>query len=305
MLAIFGAVFASVSSSGGLLTWFALAPAVLVLGWRSISAWSIAALAIIVSYMKDFPTGTLTSTNARETLALPSFSDATGFTFAYLGAPIGYPSVSLSQAFGILSLIVLASNVAYLAASSFSTPRERRTLLVWIGLACFALFTAVVVMIGRGKGFGLGAALWSRFHAFSVLWWIALIVLSAASFVNAQQSSPSRTAAHHAKRRPVCVFNAGALFIAGLGLMYANLIGFNHAVAYLAPYQQNQYCVFNYENASDECLSTYHPNVARLRERTAYLAQHRFAFFDNIDRIENTAKVPPTALADTGLWRTC
>jgi hypothetical protein len=282
-----------------LLIWFAFAPAVLVLGWRSLTAWSIAALAII-PYMKDFPTGRLRATDTAETVAtfaLPSFSEATSFVFAYLGAPVGYPSFSLSQAFGILGLIALATNFAYLVTRAFSTRKEKRTFLVWMGLAGFALFTAVVMMLGGGQGFGLEAALWSRFHAFSLFWWIANTVLSAVTFVCTRQSSPTRSSLIQSKGHPISLFNTVALFIAGLGLAHANLVAFNHAVSYFTLYKQNEYCVFNYERASDECLSIYYPNGERVRERMAYLAQRYTT------PIENTGKVPPPQPGHKGVFR--
>jgi hypothetical protein len=299
MLAIVGALIASVSSSGGLLTWFAFAPAVLVLGWQSTAAWSMAAIAVIVPYMKDFPTGRMSSPETAGTFTWPSISDAIGFVFAFLGGPVGYPNLVLSQAFGILSLVVLAVNLAYLVARSFSTPRQRRTLLVWIGLAGFALVVAVVLLIGRGQVYGLESALRSRFLAFSVLWWIALLVLSAASFITAQQSPPDRVTvvADRVKWHPVWAFSGVALAIAGLGLMTANLLAFNLAVAYFAPIQRNQHCLLNYETASDACLLAYYPKAESLRIRMSYFAR-RYT-----DQIENTVEVPPPQVGKKGRFR--
>lgn len=301
-LAIAGAVLASVSSSGGLLTWFVFAPAVLCLGWRRLAVWSAAALAVIVPYMRDFPTGTLTRTYARTTFELPSLADAIGFTLTYLGAPIGFPDVSRAQFFGAIGLLLLAANAGYLAYRAFYAPRERRTLLVWIGLAGFAFLSGIAVLVGRAVGFGLDFAMVSRFHAFSSLWWIALLVLAAAVFFQIQASSDQAPTGLFAARALIAI-NAVVLIAAALSFVQANRVALDRGKNYVAYYRDQQFCVFDFERSPDACLETFYAGQTQaLREAIAYLAERQLAFFGPV-RLETAIDVPPVDPGESGRFR--
>ncbi len=306
-LAIIGAVLASVSSSGGLLTWIVFALAVLSLGWRSLAVWSVAALAVIVPYMRDFPTGTLTRTYARTTFELPGLTDAIGFTLAYLGAPIGFPDDSRARFFGAFGLLLFAANAGYLVHSAFATPRERQTLLVWIGLAGFALLSGIAVLVGRSIGFGLDFAMVSRFHAFSSLWWIALLVLAVAVFnrvrrVRVLASSVLPSAAPFPARALIAI-NAAALIAASLGFIQANRIALDRGKVYVAHYRDQQFCVFDFERSPDGCLETFYAGqMQTVREGVAYLAERQLAFFAPV-RFDNTVGVPAAKPGEHGRFR--
>jgi hypothetical protein len=280
-LAVAGALIASLSSFGGLLTWGAFAPAVWLTGWKRLGLWGAAALAVIVPYLIGFPSGTLTPDYTRETAEMLPLGDMLLYVLAFLGSSVGYPDLVRAAAFGLLGLALTAINVALLWFPKGSDRPNFQTALTWGGLAIFAIATAGAVAFGRGAGFGLSSAIASRFHTFSALWWCFVFVVAAAAGIRlmAVQSHPEESPPARLIARGALGLNVVVLSMAIAGLVWANLFGFVQSSAWLGRLRQNQDCVRHYQQADEACLVLYHWDPALTRTRAAYLAERRFAIF--------------------------
>ncbi len=125
-VAIAGASIASLSTLAGLLTWVAFLPAVWWRGpWR-LALWCAVALAIGVPYFGGFPG------HAGGGASLGAIAR---YGLAYLGAPLGYPSVPLATAYGLLGLVLLALVATHIWRRGWLDARA----CAWLGLALLAL----------------------------------------------------------------------------------------------------------------------------------------------------------------------
>ncbi|MDQ2654708.1 MAG: hypothetical protein M3Z20_16870 [Chloroflexota bacterium] len=275
--AILGAVIASASSLGGLIIWVAFAPTLLVVGKRAITAWGLAAAVTAVIYFHDYAPAA--HSGAVSPGERPGLLDSMHFMFAYIGAPIGYPHLERSTAFGVVGCVLLLIVALPLLRAAWRDPALRRDTLVWLGLAAFAGMSGVAILAGRSWEYGAGAAQYSRFHAFASLWWIAALVLTgmAASY------SPLAKHANLTLRtsmvpEKVVVTSVALLVCAGIGLAVANYSSFVILGAFMRDFQSRQGCVFLADTAPEECLAYFWPDVDEVRSRVAYLYDHQRGF---------------------------
>ena len=174
--AVSGAFIASLSSIGGFATWIAFLPAVWLRGWRSVAVWVTSAIALIVPYIMDFPAneGTI------------SLNQAPSVGLAFLGAPLGQRDEStaiVAASLSILTSLVLLTGLRLLPPAARNEKQTRAT-AAWVGLALFALGSGAMIAGGGREG-----ALSSRYHAFSVYWWVALVVVACSLLPAGQASS--------------------------------------------------------------------------------------------------------------------
>ncbi len=265
-VAVAGATIASLSTLDGLLTWAAFLPAVWYRGPRRLALWCVVALAIGIPYFNGFP---------GQAGDGAGFGDIVGYALAYLGAPLGYPSVPLATAYGLLGLVLLALVVMLAWRCGWLDARAR----AWLGLALLGLGSMALTTAGR-SALGVEQALTSRYQSFSTLLWVALLVLVALILSRSlpQRASRRRTDVAPSLRARGLI---GLLLVVvlGGGLLHANVYGLRAGNVWLAYPQRNEGCIRDYASASDACLALFYIDPAIVRIHAAFLEQHRLGPF--------------------------
>ena len=280
-VAIAGASIASLSTLAGLLTWIAFLPAVWWRGpWR-LALWCAVALAIGVPYFNGFPG------HARGGASLGQIAH---YGLAYLGAPLGYPSVPLATAYGLLGLVLLTLVTVHIWWRGWLDARAS----AWLGLAFLGLGSMVITTAGRAA-LGVDQALASRYQSFSTLLWVALLALTA---LIVSRSSPARVgrggaAVAASSRREGLIGLLLALALGG-GLLHANSSGLREGNVWLGALQRDEVCIRQYDTAPDACLTQFYPVADLVRIHAAFLEQHRLGIFRESPSIPDFA-APPRA----------
>jgi hypothetical protein len=261
-VAILGAGIATLSSLHGLLVWVAFALVVLVRAsiTKAVIWVGCGALAWVV-YFRHYPT---------HQVQLPLGTDML-YSLTYLGAPIGYPNPTLALIIGYVSLLLLAGNIVVYWRSG----GDLRRLLPWLGLAFFVLLCTQATAVGRLDG-GIDRAVVSRYQAYSGLWWIALIVIAAATVQQVVKARGERTPASHISLAPRVKLGIVGCNVAALGLMIAgilntNVVGTRDALIWLDAQRSHQHYVVNYDSAPLQCLAWYYLPPDELPARAAFL----------------------------------
>ena len=206
----------------------------------------------------------------------------------YLGAPIAVDDLQLARAAGLVSFVLLIANLLafWLVGKA---PRQRSgSLLAWVGLVLFALGCAVITGMGRVDD-NEGQA--SRYHAFSVLWWIASIVVASATVVRLVETI--RTRVYRRRCWGLLGANVAILLLVSAGLVRSNVEGFRQGMRWQDEQRQNQQCILAYESASDDCLRLF-GSREKVRRGAAYLAERRLAIFRDGNRFEAPRPAPST-----------
>lgn len=255
VVAITGAMIATLCSAAGLVAWVALIPAVVVCGYR-VTLWLAVALPTVAVYVAGLP-----ATGHQSGPIM--LANAVRYSLAYLGAPLGDTDLTRATLFG-------AGSVLLMVAVLVTIVRDRalwKPGAVWVSLALFAAGCDLLSTYAR-LSFGVNEALQSRYQTFSSLWWIALIALVA------------RIALHiRPTRRALTVVPAvaGATFF--LTLVASDLTGFDRAQSWLDYQRHNQGCVIHYDICPDSRAYGYYFAPSEMRRDAAYLSEHHLAIF--------------------------
>ena len=275
-LGIGGALVASLSSAAGLLVWVAAGPLLWRLGRWKVAVWAGGAVAVIVPYLQGF-----TSRPGAGTLAASNPRDALVYAIAFLGAPIGYVVLPLAFLFGLLGLALLPANLVVCWRQREDGARDMQPVLPWVALTLFALGAAATSALGRGGNVsGARQALSTRYHAFSALWWVALVVIGVLA-VSRLVGSPAPPGDRRAAlmRRGMVGANVAVAVAAVVCFVSANIIAVSHATEWTASVRRDERCVVEYRTAAGPCLARFYPNPKALRTRAAYLEARRLAVF--------------------------
>jgi hypothetical protein len=289
-LALAGALIASLSTLGGLLTWPAFLPAVRHLGWRRIALWCASALAVIVPYFIGFP-GSTAEFAAGDSIA--------HYGFVYLGAPLGYPSTAFAAFYGALGTALFGLS---LLAFHHAGGRMARA-MPWVALGLYGLGNGALTATGRAA-FGLQQALTPRYQAFSVFFWIGLLVLV---WLNGAQRRNIRADVTGGRvpgaRRALLIANAAALPLLALGLLRTNALGLREGYVWQEGLRQREGCILDYDTAPESCLTLFYPSAPIVRIHSAFLEQHRLGPFRDEPATPNFAypPAPDPALATIDL----
>jgi len=280
-VAVAGASIASLSTLAGLLTWVAFLPAMWWRGPRRLALWYAVAVAIGIPYFSGFP---------GRAGGGASLGDIAHYALAYLGAPLGYPSVPLATAYGMLGLGLLGLVTGLIWWRGWlDAPTS-----AWLGLVLLGLGSMVLTTAGRA-GLGADQALASRYQSFSTLFWVGLLVL-AFLFL-------SRFSSQHESRRWVDIASplrvgglSGFLVVVtlGAGLLCANVYGLREGNVWLTYLQRDEGCIRQYDTAPDDCLTLFYPVADLVRIHAAFLEQHGLGTFRELPTIPNFA-APPRA----------
>ncbi len=303
LLAILGAIIASLSSLGGLCIWFAFLPTLWSGGYRRaryFALWIGVALAVIIPYSRNFPTYSKTSVSP---IATPVAT--LEYMLAFLGGPAGslgviqHPyAVGRSEVFGIGSILLMLINLAVYRVFRW----DWKPIAGWLSLAIFALGCTAMTTLGRGADLGIMQALTPRYQVFSGLWWVALVVITTMTTVRLWETRRrSEAEQRRAVRWGIVGINLILGFIACIGFLQVNLGGARDGRVWMDGVRQTQSCVFNYQIAPDGCLAGHFFAIkgagAVVRTRSAYLDTQRLGIFGaQALRLEDLSQTPqPTA----------
>ena len=265
--ALLGALVSSLSSLAGLMVWPAFFPVAARLGRRYALLWIGAALLVGIPYFAGFPSRASTDT---------PLLDIVRYGLAYLGAPPGAYNASTAQIFAAGSLLVIALNLF----AAWRVGVDLRPVAPWSGLGLFALACAAITALGRGPALGVRQALSSRYHAFSGLWWVVVLVSTAFVTLHMWRTSgAARPGRESTLRRLVLSVNALALSLVCLGLVQANRTGYSDLQHWQRVPRQQQECVLQYLTAPESCLTLFYPDPQLLRIRAAYLDRRGMAIW--------------------------
>jgi hypothetical protein len=270
LLAGAGALVATLSSLHGLCAWPAFAPAV----WASGSTprqrrvrtlvWSLTGAGAWTLYLLDFPFGAGGSpTGGLQGLMLAR--QALRYLLVWLGAPLGYPDALHAALWGLAS-VCLALIIGW------ALYRYRPLvpgLAGWIGLVLFAGGSALATLAGRLSA-GPGEALFSRYQAFSVLWWVGLLVLAAAAL------QPVRIGRWV---RRTAVVPCAALLVA---LLTVNVAGWHDGLVWQDTQRANQGWIGRAAAGATvpaSCLALYYPDPVVLHRLVLSLRAQRLGLF--------------------------
>jgi hypothetical protein len=269
-LAALGAVVATLCGASGLMAWPAFFPVIWRGGWRQRAAWLVLTLVSWRLYFLTTPPSLAT-----HHLADYNLLNVLGFAFAYLGAPVGYPSFALAIVAGVLStLLIVANLVVY-----WLVRRDLRPVLPWVGLALFVLGCMALTDYGRVVH-NIFESLYTRHQVFSVLWWLVLLVLVG---LNVEQVV-LRLRTHERWRAfvvqwGIVAFSGGVLAVVAIGFPRAAGTAWGEAITWQAQQRQDQQCVVQYAIASDACLKTYFWDPPEERPYAQYLQQAHLSIF--------------------------
>ena len=188
ILALAGALIASLSSFGGLIIWFAFLPAAIFAGRRVAIAWGAVAVVTIGLYMIGFPRSA--GDVAFDPVAM------VGFVLAYLGAPVGGADLARAQIATLLSLVLLIGGGVTAWRLGYGRRLDPVVVLIWSGLGAFAVGTGILAAMSRGATSGIELALESRYQAFALFWWVWLFALGGLVAVEINRDRADRSRAH-------------------------------------------------------------------------------------------------------------
>jgi hypothetical protein len=243
-LGLCGALVASLSALGGLVTWVAFLPSVArARPYRAlrVGLWLGSAVVIIGLYLSGYPhQGSATS-----------LYHLAGYTVTALGAPIGYPNWIVSKYLGVFGL-------ALMAAAVYVYWRLHGTLdgiVIWLCLALYALASASVIAVGRA--YDTSEAVTSRYQEYTCLWWIALFVIGAVCIERLVRVARERGRVMGLPPAQL-LLGGSALVVAlllGMGIL-ANIAGYQQALAWQESLRAPERCVLA-ANPTPDCLDRY------------------------------------------------
>lgn len=303
LLALAGALIASWSSVGGTMVWIAFLPAAWRAGRSKSIVWIVVAVGVLVTYFQGFP----------HQVPIHVSLSMLGFALGYLGTPLGYLSASRIHVSAVVSVAIGAASVMFVLANlaifwrtrHWHADRDAVSLDAWFGLALFALAVDGITTLGRYSLFGFNDLLTSRYQIFSVLWWVAVVVLAAINVKGLAamsrvagtaspaesdaNSSADATAVPNRAGRWMMALRAGnvAVMVAAcLALLLSNAAAWGSLTNYVYAQRLDEACVANYQSAPNVCLRGFVWDATYLRQEAAILDQYHLSIFAN--NVEST-----------------
>ena len=269
LIALVGALKASLSSLGGLVVWIAFLPAVLERSRKLAVIWVLTAATTIGLYSVDYPFN-------RRDGSLSLSPDDVLFVFAWLGNPVAAGDSQRALAVGIASAVGLATALTFLYWPLAQFPRGApKSVLVWLGLAASAVGIALLVSIDRRDAEPSQA---SRFLDYSVLWWVALLVIGLAAVVRGT-SQPGQLPADARSGRGKLLTAAylGAVLLTLVGTISTSQYGFQRGVRSEQDQLEAEACVLQ-EPLTEECVASL-GNPRKIGPSVSFLREEGLAIF--------------------------
>ncbi|MBI2217419.1 MAG: hypothetical protein HYU51_08985 [Candidatus Rokubacteria bacterium] len=185
------------------------------------------------------------------------------YLLAYLGAPLGWPALGPSIAWGLAGLVALGAASWWLW---FRVPASRADVLPWLMLTLYVLGSAAMTGAGR-LGAGVSQALASRYTTISTFHWIGVAVVAAlatVSLIDTRRLS-SRVRVATLAVAIVALVAASASYAA----VWVRTNPWVEALEWINGWALE--CVQHYRDAPDGCLGVIHTDAGLVRQRAAQL----------------------------------
>lgn len=290
VVALLGAIIATLSSLGGILTFVTFLPAVMARGTKRTSVWVGTAVAIVVPYFIGFP----------HSVPVHLSWQLIEFIVGYMGAPVGFPNILMSIYIGAGSIVLVAINILILI-----TRRNIKQILPWalpwLGVALYSWEVACMTALGRLDLEGLAGLEVSRYQEFSALWWVFVLALVLRNLVDTVEQHRSMPEGSRPVIRQLGIIAGNSLALASIviGLVLVNIAALPYFIWFQYTRLQNETCVVNaaYANAayaSPLCLDMFYRIAATVQSRAEYLKdEHYGAFNGQSSRYVKPAPNPP------------
>jgi hypothetical protein len=294
-LAILGATIASLSSLAGLVAWFALLPALPLIGYRRpryFVLWCSTALAVIGLYMRGFPWRLPYIPQTEPTTLWSRLI----YALTFLGQPLGFDNASKDVPIALLSLGLLALDLMALLFRRGVNEETRRALGIWGACGLFTLGCAAQVAVGRAGTGNLAET--PRYHAYSALWWIALFALGALAISRSEETVPVPPARRSAWPAAVGIANGVSLALVCVALINVDRSGAADLRPWLDEQHTYEQCLLDYALAPDSCLAVfYSPGAAVPRSLASYLERRHALIFRDAHPLDLGALMPASGPA--------
>lgn len=208
LVAMLGALLASLSLSSGLLVWVAVLPLVALPHPRRtlwLACWCAAATAFLAAYLDGFETP---PGHPPWSASLSAPFELLRYVSTYLGLPLGAFDPAFAPLAGVGILCCFAYATARLVASG---PAALERLLPWATLALLALLSALATGVGR-VGLGVQQALSSRYATIANLLLLAALVACALAW---EEGERARESSARGKRSLLAALAVAALIAHG------------------------------------------------------------------------------------------
>jgi hypothetical protein len=268
VLAIIAAVFAAYSLSGGLFTWVAILPILLLSRvWKlsHIAIWCGAAICTIGLYQFHY---VKPPDHSSLTLFLSTPMEFISYVFAYLGGPLAFGELDVAIGVGIL----ISAFTALMVGLVMRRRDELETLLPWLALGLQAIIVACATGIGR-VGFGAEQALSSRYTTIASLLLLTAMVAFARWTVISRPKEARRAKKRSPKpsepRFPLPAAALLVIFLIASGKSFAT--GVRDMDIRSRVLTQARLQLMAFPNTSEGALLTLHPRTDVVRERAQIL----------------------------------
>jgi len=166
------AFIASYSFTDGLIIW--IVALIVLLSKKSrphhLLAWAVMGGACFALYFHGY--------ESKNQLSLVNIPELLGFTFTYLGSPVGNNSILQSFCAGVTGVVIAIC--LFLSACSLSFNNKSITIASG-AIILYSLMSALVTGIGRFD-LGMETGMTSRYSTFAVHFWIAILLLATLHF---------------------------------------------------------------------------------------------------------------------------
>lgn len=269
LVALLGAVVASYSSLAGLAAWFAFFPAVFERSRKWALIWIMAGVLTIGVFAIGYPFGEKVS-------PVPLSGDYVRFVLAWFGVSVGQRDPQRELAAGIVSAIGIVGALVFLYwPSLYARASAPKWLMVWFGLAAFAAGTGTMIAMEKAGPEDSEA---SRYLAYSVVWWIAFLVIGLATTVRAMALAEGRSWRARSFRTvaPAIVY-LGIVLLVMVGTIKTSAIGLQRGIAWQQDQLATERCVFD-QPVTQACLASL-GTPKKISPSLEFLRQEHLAIF--------------------------
>lgn len=275
-LGILSATSASFSFFAGLAVWPVGIFQILVTkrrsGLRQIALWGAVCIGILIpyfwGYVKPWICPPLDYVFTQPVEAVRYF-------FAFVGSPLFWDSVTISEIVGLAAVLITISVLACAYKGDIL-----RNNCIWLSLILFAAFFSLFATIGR-SGFGVEQALQSRYTPVTLLGGVGIYLLALPTFRK-----------QVGKNRHLMAY--GLLVLIIFGIVFAYLLGcyrgWGEGQSLKFSREVGAYVLFTYKIQSDENIRNYlYIDTGLVRYHAEFLEENKFNVFSK--PIINTSKL--------------
>ncbi|MGC8713089.1 MAG: hypothetical protein ACP5RH_11915 [Leptodesmis sp.] len=182
LLCVILALVSTFSFANGILCWIVVFPPLIILSvssWKEILerkklflAWLFCFALTLYVYFHDFKRPHIAS-NPMDSLSHPL--KALLFFFSFLGSPLGFKNLLISQIVGLILVLLFVSICLYLIRFH-SDFRLIQNSIGWLAFSLYVILSSVIVTLGR-LGDGMQSSLYAKYTTVSIYFTVSIIGL--------------------------------------------------------------------------------------------------------------------------------